>query len=254
MAYKMNKRDGIAIGTICAVALGIVLISNQPNVTQHAVNKDSSPKSSIQSSSQKSKSQSKSEGKTSGKDSGNKDSSNFVSIAPPNFEKTFFDYENSQSKTSEGDPSSVKHSSSKGINITDQTSETPVDNSTSNSHEGNYDGSGTYSEADVVNQNSKKDVNPGYIAKDDPYGNGSEIRPLVIGDWTFIKGNGNGLYAKNTKHNEDNYYELNEPLDWALFNGQLQLSDSDYDKVVRYFNTTKAYIEENDIEINGFGG
>lgn len=249
MAYKFNKRDGFVVGGICAVALGIVLISNQPSMKQSHSNGNSTAQVQQKSDSSTSKdSKSNMDSKTNSNDS----KSGFEPVMSPELTAQFFSKDKSGKKETLVNADDVKHTSSDGYTISD--SATPNADDAPDYKSESETTVGTYDKAAVEKQSQDVDKDPSYIDKNDPYGGGSELKPLTIGDWKFIKGNGDGMYARNDKLNEGNYFELSSPLDWALFNGQVGLSDSDYEKVVRFFNTTKAYMKDNNIEINGFGG
>lgn len=252
MAYKITKRDGIVIGSLCAMALGIVLISTHASSSNQASNMTSSQTVQTQgSNSSKGKVNSKSTPKT---NSGQADVDSSVNST---VEQPTIESNNSKKGTSSSKDSSTvgtsKSNSEDSVKTDSGASPTNVGSSDYKSQSESSDKT-VYNDDTIKEQSKLIDSNPSYIDKNDPYKGGSEIRPLEIGNWKFVKGNGNGLYALNNKSNEGNYFELSEPVDWALFNGQLNLSKEDYEKVVRYFNTLKEYMKANNIEINGFGG
>lgn len=255
MAYKFSKRDGIAVGTICAVALGIVLISNQPNVKNLQESRSASSQSAPVTKKVKYKKSDQSESSASTKSSDTslkgKVSKDASSDKDTNFNTNSGNSGNSD-KASESSNTKVKHVDSAHVQI--GTNEAPTGTSGQSYTPVTDDNKGVYDDDAISSQSKKVDDNPSYIDKNDPYMGGSEIRPLVVGNWSFVKGNGDGLYAVNRNQEDTNYYNLSDSVDWALFNGQVNLSDDDYDKVVRFFNTTKAYIKAHNIEINGFGG
>lgn len=110
---------------------------------------------------------------------------------------------------------------------------------------------GGYTDATVADQAKMLDTDPAYL-KDTNYM--LNMAPLKIGDKLFAAGGKNMLYMYNKKADENYTFILESAMDWALFKGQLNLSDDDYTKVVKYYNTTKKYIEDNHIEIIGTGG
>lgn len=252
MAYKFNKRDGIAVGTLCAVALGIVLISNQPSVKQSQNNKsDTTQSAAVTKTGNSSKS-----GKTSTSSSTKKSETSLngkvsdEELSDSNSGLT--GNSSSSAKAAVATNTNIKHIDSSAVKI--GSSETLNGSNDQSYTQASADSKGVYDKDSIESQSKKVDDNPSYIDKNNPYMGGAEIKPLVIGDWKFVKGNANGLYAINKTNSESNYYDLSDAVDWALFNGQVNLSDSDYDKVVRFFNTTKAYMKAHNIEINGFGG
>lgn len=110
---------------------------------------------------------------------------------------------------------------------------------------------GGYTEATVADQAKLLDTDPAYL-KDTNYM--LNMAPLTIGDISFAIGVKHTLYMYNKKADENYTFILESAMDWALFKGQLDLSDDDYTKVVKYYNTTKKYIEDNHIQIIGTGG
>lgn len=251
MAYKFRKRDGIAIGTLCAVALGIVLISNQPNVKNLHESHSTLSQSAPVTKKVKHKNSDKSESSATTKSSDHLLNGKVSEDASSDKDTNLNANSDHSDKASESSNTKVKHVDSDYVQMgtneaptgTSDQSYTPVTDDNTDNNKGVYD-------TDTIDSQSKKvDDNPSYIDK-----SGSKIKPLVVGDWNFVKGNGDGLYAINKNKEATNYYELSDSVDWALFNGQVNLSDGDYDKVVRFFNTTKAYMKAHNIEINGFGG
>ncbi len=260
MAYKFRKRDGIVIGTLCAVALGIVLISNQPNVKNlhesHSTLSQSAPvtKKVKHKNSDKSESSATTKssdhslnGKVSEDASSDKDTNLNANSGHSGHSDKASESSGHSDKASESSNTKVKHVDSAYVQM--GTNEAPTGTSDQSYTPVTDDNKGVYDTDTIDSQSKKVDDNPSYIDK-----SGSKIKPLVVGDWNFVKGNGDGLYAINKNKEETNYYELSDSVDWALFNGQVNLSDGDYDKVVRFFNTTKAYMKAHNIKINGFGG
>lgn len=252
MAYKFNKRDGIAVGTLCAVALGIVLISNQPNVKTSQESQSVASQSSSVSKTGKSSGSNKSTSTESAKKSETPINGKALEESSSKTDEGLTGNSSSSEKASVATNSNVKHIDSSAIKI--GTTESLKGARDKTYTQAVADTKGVYDSDSVEAQSKKVDDNPSYIDKNNPYMGGAEIQPLTIGDWKFVKGNGNGLYAINKNTSASNYYELSDAVDWALFNGQVNLSDGDYDKVVRFFNTTKAYMKAHNIEINGFGG
>lgn len=110
---------------------------------------------------------------------------------------------------------------------------------------------GGYTEATVADQAKMLDTDPAYL-KDTNYM--LNMAPLKIGDKLFAIGVKHTLYMYNKKADENYTFILESAMDWALFKGQIGLSDDDYTKVVKYYNTTHKYIEDNHIQIIGTGG
>lgn len=252
MAYKFSKRDGIAVGTLCAVALGIVLISNQPNVKNLQESHLAASQSVSVTNKGKSKNSDKSASSTPTKSSDTSPNGKVSEDASSDTATEFNTNSDDSDKASESSNDKVKHVDSAHVQI--GTNEAPTGTSDQSYTPVTDENKGVYDAATISSQSKKVDANPSYIDKNNHYMGGAEIQPLVVGDWNFVKGNGDGLYAINKKRAESNYYNLSDSVDWALFNGQVNLSDGDYDKVVRFFNTTKAYMKAHNIEINGFGG
>lgn len=127
---------------------------------------------------------------------------------------------------------------------------TPADNVKSDA---NVDSEkGVFSPDSVKDQSNLVDSNPDYIKVNKDNVKQSEISNLTIKDLSFIKSNLNLLVSIKLKEPPVTF-NLVEPADWSQFKSALGLSDSDYLKVVKYFNTVKKFRADNKIEFNGFG-
>ena len=114
-----------------------------------------------------------------------------------------------------------------------------------------------YTADSIKEQSTQLDENPDYIKGS---GKLSSFDTLKFGTNGFFIGGKNILVWVTNVDNPDEMkrqnqaFILNDPVDWALFRGQVKLSDGEYNKLVKYFNTINKYLIDNDIQITGIGG
>lgn len=249
--FFKNKQVLIAVGVMGSV---VAIAFTLEHLYGRAPNKQSSrstPTSQTAKSSQSNKTKSRSDVAASSKDTN--DSKALEDVKSP---------EKSKGSTSgSSSASDSEQASTKGGQMIGSVGDTKRVNTNPNAGkkqpvqklpEGDSDRSSKgYTDDSVKAQSQEVDKNPKYInSKDYVLG----IAPVTIADKQFSIGMNRSLNMYIEKSNESYTFVLTSPLDWALFQGQIGLSDDEYAKVVKYYNTTLKYIEDNHIQIIGTGG
>lgn len=106
------------------------------------------------------------------------------------------------------------------------------------------------SKAAVDTIKKQVDENPDYIEVLNNKPEDVIFTPLTIGEDTYTITNNNVLYVTHKDKSQD-FYQLVTPTDWVLFQNGTKLKPDDYMKVVKYFNTTNAYIAKYNIKMAG---